>query len=273
MAYLKEPPPERGVPLAAIPGVARVVADNPGPMTYHGTNTWLIETPGGILVLDPGPDDAAHLDAVDRATAGEAVGIVLSHGHGDHCAGAAALAARLGVPVWGHADFASRVASIDRTLAEGDAIGGLAVLWTPGHARDHICLARDDGVVFTGDQVMAWSSSVVPHPSGSMVDFLRSLERLRDRGDRLYLPGHGPALPDPAPFVHQLIGYRRRREEKILQALAEGPATADDLTAGLYARRGPDLYVAARNNVEAHLAKLAAEGAATLGDDGRWHAA
>jgi glyoxylase-like metal-dependent hydrolase (beta-lactamase superfamily II) len=261
LAYLTEPEPPRGVPLEVIPGVRRVVAANPGLMTYHGTNTFLIETEAGLVVLDPGPDDAAHLAAVGAAAAG-AVAIVLSHGHYDHCQGAGRLAAALGAPVYGHASFDSRSAVIERPLAEGDTVAGLAVLHTPGHARDHICLARPDGVLFTGDQVMAWSSSVVPYPSGDMRAFIASLERLRDRGDRLALPGHGPALGDPAPFIDQLIRFRERRERAIVELLARGPASVDELTAALYAKRGPQLFLAARNNVQAHLAKLEADAAA-----------
>jgi glyoxylase-like metal-dependent hydrolase (beta-lactamase superfamily II) len=259
LPYLTEPEPERGVPLEVIPGVRRVVAGNPGLMTYHGTNTYLIETEAGVVVLDPGPDDEAHLAAVGAA-AGGAAAILLSHGHYDHCQGAGRLAAALGAPVYGHACFDSRSAAIDRPLADGDTVAGLAVLHTPGHARDHLCFARPDGVVFSGDQVMAWSSSVVPYPSGDMRAFIASLERLRDRGDPLMLPGHGPALPDPAPFIDQLIRFRERREREIVELLARGPTSVDALTAALYAKRGPQLFLAAKNNVQAHLAKLEAEG-------------
>ena len=262
MSYLKEPLPTRGVPLPVLPGVRRIVADNPGPMTYHGTNTYLIETDEGLVFLDPGPDEAEHIAALARAADGAAA-ILLSHGHYDHCQGAGRLAQALDVPVYGHAEFDSGSAVIDRPLAEGETVAGLSVLHTPGHARDHICFARPDGVVFTGDQVMAWSSSVVPFPSGDMVAFIRSLERLRDRRDRLYLPGHGPALADPAPFIDQLIEHRVRRERAIVEALASRPASIDELTATLYAKRGPQLFRAARNNVRAHLAKLEAEGVAT----------
>lgn len=272
MAYLTEAPPPHGVPLPVLPGVRRIVADNPGPMTYHGTNTLLIDGEAGTLVLDPGPDDAAHLEAVAGA-ADDIAAILLSHGHQDHCAGAGRLAEMLGgVPVFGHPAFRSGAATIDRPLEDGMTIGGLAVLYTPGHAPDHLCFARGDGVLFTGDHVMGWSSSVVPFPSGDMGAFIRNLERVRDRGDRVLVPGHGPVIAEPAPFVDELIGNRLRREEEIVALVSRGPTTVDELTHALYAQRGPQLFVAARHNVLAHLAKLGAEGRA-VGDGDLWRMA
>ena len=260
MAYLTEPEPPRNLAQDVIAGVRRVVADNPGPMTYHGTNTFMIETPEGLLILDPGPDHPAHIAAVSAAAGGQAFAIVLSHGHYDHCAGARSLAAALNVPVYGFSPFESSRVTIDQPLADGDVIGGLAVLHTPGHASDHLCFARADGVVFTGDHIMGWSSSVVPYPSGSMANYIRNLERLRDRRDRLHLPGHGPVLPDPYEFINDLIQYRLRREQAILTAIDLGFGDVDALTAHLYAKRGAHLRVAAEHNVRAHLVKLHEEG-------------
>jgi glyoxylase-like metal-dependent hydrolase (beta-lactamase superfamily II) len=227
-------------------------------MTYHGTNTYLIEAPDGLIVLDPGPADEVHLDTIARAASG-AVAILLSHGHRDHCEGAPALAARLGVPVLGFRGFRSQVAQVTRGLDDGDRVGGMTCLHTPGHAPDHLCFARPDGITFSADQVMAWSSSIVPHPSGNMVAFLQSLRALRDRGDRLLLPGHGPALPDPVPFIDELIARRLEREREILDALRLQALTVEEIVQALYAKRGPSLAVAAANNVRAHLAKLEAE--------------
>lgn len=271
MAYLTEAEPPRNVAQHVIAGVRRVVADNPGPMTYHGTNTFLIETPDGLLILDPGPDMPEHLAAVAAAAGGRAFAIVVSHGHYDHCAGARSLARALGVPIYGFSPFDSNRVSIDRGLADGDVIGGLAVLHTPGHASDHLCFARDDGVVFTGDHVMGWSSSVVPYPSGSMADYIRNLERLRDRGDRLHLPGHGPVLTDPVGFIDDLIRNRLRREQSILTAIEAGLGEVDALTLHLYAKRGAHLRKAAEHNVRAHLVKLHDEGR-VQSKDGVWTA-
>lgn len=270
MAYLTEPAPPHYVPLPVLPNVRRIVAPNPGPMTYHGTNTYLIESGGGLIVLDPGPADGAHLDAIVQAAESRAAAIVLSHGHRDHCEGAPALAARLGVPVLGHRRFTSQVAQITRQLDAGDRIAGMTCLHTPGHAPDHLCLARPDGITFSGDQVMAWSSSVVPYPSGDMVAFIASLQALRDRGDRLILPGHGPALPEPAAFIDELIARRLTREAEILETLRRQALTVGELVQALYQRRGPSLVAAATNNVRAHLAKLEGEGRVAEEAGDRW---
>lgn len=260
MPYFSEPEPVRGVPLPIIPGVSRIVANNPSAMTYHGTNSYLIETPDGLMILDPGPDDSAHIAALATVAAGRAKAILLSHGHYDHCAGAPRLRDILDIPIYGYHAFAGSKAKIDVPLREGDRIGGMEVLYTPGHASDHICLARADGVVFTGDHIMAWSSSVVPYPSGSMAEFIASLQRMADRQDHLYLCGHGPALQNPSPFVRRLVHHRIAREADILQALREGMSSAETIAETLYQKRGAHLMVAAEHNVRAHLAKLLAEG-------------
>ena len=163
--------------------------------------------------------------------------------------------------------MAGKKASIDLPLREGDRIGGMEVIHTPGHASDHICLAAADGVVFTGDHIMAWSSSVVPHPGGSMADFITSLQRMADRQDRLYLCGHGPVLPDPAPFVRNLVYHRLRREGAVLQALRDGMTSSRAIANALYENRGSQLMEAAEHNVKAHLAKLLAEGRVQLEGD------
>ncbi len=266
MTYLREEEPVREQAMAVIPGVRRVVADNPGPMTYHGTNTYLIDTHEGLVVLDPGPDDDRHVAALTAACGGKAAAIVYSHGHYDHCAGGPALQAVLEAPVFGHSNFRSSVAGIDHPLEEGDTICGLRVLFTPGHAPDHICLELADGIVFTADHVMAWSSSIVPYPSGSMTDFIVSLQRLANRNDRLYLSGHGPALPSPSRFVHRLIDSRLRRESAIIDAVRDGLRSAESIAERLYRKRGSHLLKAAEHNVRSHLEKLVAEGVLTLRD-------
>tara|TARA_A100001391_G_scaffold145276_2_gene102923 strand:+ start:1740 stop:2561 length:822 start_codon:yes stop_codon:yes gene_type:complete len=266
LTYLREDEPLRGIALEVLAGVRRVIAPNPGPMTYHGTNTYLIETQEGLVVLDPGPADDNHIHAVADACGEVAAAIVLSHGHYDHCAGASALQAKLGVPIFGHSRFRSSVANIDNALDEGDVVCGLRVLFTPGHAPDHICLELEDGVVFTGDHVMAWSSSVVPYPTGDMSAFIASLQRLADRNDTLYLCGHGPLLPSPSGFVQRLIDNRLRRETAILEAVRGGMGTAEAISERLYRKRGTHLRKAAEHNVRSHLEKLLREGLLELRD-------
>lgn len=272
MAFLVEPNPPRQIPLPVIPGICRIVAPNPGPMTYHGTNTYLVDMPDGVVVLDPGPADAPHLHAVARAANGRAMAILLSHGHADHCAGVSMLADMLGTPVLGHESFTSRVASVTGWLRHGDRIGELTCLHTPGHAMDHLCFALPGGIVFSGDHVMSWSSSVVPFPSGDMRAYLANLAMLRDRRDRLLLPGHGPAVRSPSAFVDQLIDRRLKREGAIMTVLGSTSSTPEELVHRLYEGRASPAWRAAVHNVRSHLEKLQADGRVVSVEDGRWQA-
>ncbi len=267
MQFLTEAEPPRFVPLPAAEGIARIVAPNPGPMTYHGTNTWLIEGADGITVLDPGPDDAAHVQAILAAAGGRIARIVASHSHADHVGAIPALRAATGAPVLGFAPSQDPGLRPDAALGDGDAVDGWTCLHTPGHAADHLCLARD-GVVFSADHVMPWSSSVVSPPQGDMGAYMAGLRRLLARPDRLYLPGHGPPLPDPLPFVRALLAHRLAREAAILAALGPAPASTAALAGAIYPDLAPTLRAAAERNVLAHLLKLEAEGRAARGEDG-----
>ena len=259
MPFLTEPEPRRGVAHAVAPGIRRIVAPNPSVMTYWGTNTYLIEHPGGLLLLDPGPDDAAHVQAVLAAIDAPVAGILLSHTHHDHLGATAALRAATGAPVYAWHAPAAPGFTPDHALHDGDDACGWTALHTPGHASDHLCFAGPGGVLFSADHVMSWSSSVVGPPGGSMVAYFDSLRRLLGRDDRLYLPGHGPPLPDPRPFVADLLAHREQREAAILGALTDAPQTAMGLTEQLYSKIDPTLKRAAERNVMAHLQKLAGE--------------
>ena len=267
MAFLTEPEPQRGVALAVRPGIRRIVAANVGPMTYHGTNTYLIDAPDGLIVLDPGPDDPAHVAAV-LAAAGPVARILLSHTHHDHLGAVAALRAATAAPVFGWHDPADPGFAPDVRLQDGSVVDGWQALFTPGHASDHLCFAGPDGVLFSADHVMSWSSSVVSPPGGSMADYFASLHRLLARDDRMYLPGHGPPLPDPRPFVQDLLAHRMAREDAILAALGPEPVTTRALTDILYSQVDERLRRAAERNVLAHLLKLRDENRAADGAGG-----
>lgn len=267
-----EPPPPRGVPIEEADGVFRVVAGNPGPMTYHGTNTWFVRGEDERLtVVDPGPEDPAHLEAVLRAGNGRIGTILVSHWHQDHLGNAAALARALDLPLHGHALLAERVDAPLLAIGDGDRAGGLVALHTPGHAQDHLCFARADGLLFTADHVMGWSTSVVPPPPhGDAGDYVRSLQRLLDRDDGMYLPGHGPTVARPRTLVAALLSQRQRREREILRAVSEGHDTVTSLRACLYPTLKTGLDFAARANIEGFLALLAAKGALAADGD-NWH--
>ena len=257
MAYLTEAAPPRGEAMTMAPGIRRIVADNPGPMTYHGTNTYLIEGPDGISVLDPGPDDPAHLAAV-RQAAGQVARILISHSHIDHVAGLATFRAMAAAPVFA---FSPDLAP-DHVLADGDSIAGWTALHTPGHAPDHLCFARNDGVVMSADHVMGWSSSIVSPPDGDMAAYFASLHRMLRRDDRLYLPGHGPAIADPRGHTQFLLDHRIARETAILAALGQGRRRVPDVVDAVYAELADHLRPAAERSVLSHLVKLKAEGRA-----------
>lgn len=260
MSFYTESAPPRGEATTVAPGVLRVVADNPSKMTYHGTNTYIIETGEGIFVLDPGPaDDQAHLSFLIALLDGRAAGIIVSHHHSDHLGLVPQLRSALNVPVYAYAAFADDTFIPEMPLSEGDEVAGMTALHTPGHASDHLCFARDDGVLFTGDHVMSWNSSIVAPPDGSMTDYCAQLRRLLERRDKLYLPGHGPSLYDPWPYTRRLLDHRERREREILDALAQKPASVQCLAAQLYRKTDLHLQWAAQRNVEAHLAKLRQE--------------
>lgn len=287
--FLKDDPLPVGAIAEVARGVRRILCGNPGPFTNRGTNTWIIGRGGSVAVLDPGPEDAAHLAAILRATAGERIThILVSHTHRDHSPGVAALQAATGARTFGFGphltppdqggeggDHAFRP---DVTLPDGAAIEGddwrLAAIHTPGHCANHLCFALEGtGILFSADHVMSWSTSVVSPPDGDMATYMRSLARLAQRDDRLYLPGHGPPLPEPAPFVAALAAHRREREAMVLDALRRaGRATARDLVPPVY---GPALDArlvpAAARSLLAHLVKLGAEGAAARDGD-HWEA-
>jgi glyoxylase-like metal-dependent hydrolase (beta-lactamase superfamily II) len=270
------------------PQVRRILCDNPSAFTFRGTNTYLIGGGRGVAVLDPGPADAAHLAAILRATSGERITqILVSHTHRDHSPGARALAEATGAVTYGHGPHATPAVESgdhafqpDIRVADGEAVQGadwrVTALFTPGHCGNHLCFALDGtGILFSADHVMSWSTSVVSPPDGNMRDYMRSLGKLRAREgeDRLYLPGHGPPLPDPMPFLDALSAHRMKREARIVAALrAHGPATLEALVGPVYGPLDPRLIGAAARSMLAQLLMLEEDGAATC-RDGLWTAA
>jgi glyoxylase-like metal-dependent hydrolase (beta-lactamase superfamily II) len=261
------------------PLVARVLAPNPSPYTFTGTQTHLVGT-SDLAVIDPGPDDPAHLDALLAAIAGRPVtAIVITHTHRDHSPLSRALKAATGAPIVGctplvlddpgaRADAAfDRDYAPDRVLADGDQIAGagwtLAAVATPGHTSNHLAFALEESrALFSGDHVMGWSTTVISPPDGDMADYLASLAKLMLRDDRVYYPAHGEAIDNPCRFVRGLIGHRKQREGQILRLLERGvgerPAMVDQMYVGI----DPRLKGAAERSVLAHLIDLERRGRA-----------
>ena len=226
-------------------GVTRVRAGNPSPYTLDGTNTYVVDG----WVVDPGPDEPAHLDRVAEA-AGQIAGIALTHDHPDHSEGAPALAERAGVPVW--------------RPRGGERAGPLEAIATPGHAPDHVAL-RWRGVVFAGDTVLGAGSVFVAPGDGAMAAYLDSLRRLRELdGLEVIAPGHGPFVWDPVAKIDEYIAHRLEREQRVLDAIAAGARTRDELLDAAWDdvpfAQAPVLRVAAGVTLDAHLEKLRDEG-------------
>ena len=264
MPFLTEPEPERGALQPLMPGISRIVAANPGPMTYFGTNTYLIESPDGLLVLDPGPEEhPEHVEAIVRHTGGKIAYILLSHAHHDHFGAIADLKARTNVPTVGFTTSIDERFEADIKLKDGDRFANLTAIHTPGHAADHLCLALNapngDRVLFSADHVMSWSTSVVSPPNGNMKHYFESLELLLKREDDVFLPGHGPALREPRTLVREMLTHRQARENAIATALKAGPASTYTLMDTLYSQVDPRLRRAAERNVLAHLEKMEIE--------------
>jgi glyoxylase-like metal-dependent hydrolase (beta-lactamase superfamily II) len=274
--------PEAGRLDRLSPLVRRLVAPNPGPFTCTGTCTYIVGE-GRVAVIDPGPDDPGHVAALLAALGDEEVeAILVTHTHRDHSPGARLLRALTGVPVVGcgpHraarplADGESnrlegsgdREHAPDRVMADGETVElagqAFTALATPGHTMNHLCLALPEaGTLFTGDHVMGWSTSIVAPPDGAMAPYMASLDKLRDRAETLWLPGHGGAVREPQRFLRGLIAHRRMREAAIMQVLREGPASIAAVTPRLYAGLDPRLLPAAGLSVFAHLEDLLGRG-------------
>ncbi|TCO70271.1 MBL fold metallo-hydrolase [Rhodovulum euryhalinum] len=280
------------------PGLRRVLAPNPSPMTFRGTNSYILGE-GRVAVIDPGPALPAHLDALLAALApGETVShILVTHSHVDHSPLARPLSQATGAPVLAFGDSrAGRRADLaglaglgggegvdtgfapDLRLADGEAVAGdgwrVVAIHTPGHMGNHLSFAWEDAL-FTGDHVMGWASSMVSPPDGDLGAFMASLDRLAARPEQVLYPGHGAPVADGPARLAELAAHRRARRVQVLDALAAGPATPAEIAQAIYTDTPPALLPAATRNVLAHLIELAdnflAAADAEMGADARWH--
>ena len=274
--------PATGSVTEIAPGIRRIVAENPGAFTFTGTCSYLL---GGadVIVIDPGPEGDDHLTRLMREI-GEArvAGILVTHTHRDHSPLARALQARTGAPIYGCAPHAParplRLGEInpldassdgdhrpDHLLRDGDRITladhAFEVLATPGHTANHLVFSLEGGVVFSGDHIMGWSTTIVAPPDGAMGPYMASLDAMAAReDDRIYLPGHGGPVTDPRRFARALLQHRRQRESQIMDRLANGPMTIPLLVEANYPALDPRLTGAAALSVFAHLEDLAERG-------------
>ncbi|QIO52956.1 MBL fold metallo-hydrolase [Rhizobium leguminosarum bv. trifolii] len=275
-----EPAYGQAVPVVA--GVERVTVNNPGPFTFFGTNSYIVGA-SSVAVIDPGPEDEAHFQALMAALAGRAVThIVVSHTHRDHSPLAKRLQAATGAVTVGQGPHrparplregeinpfseSSDLSCVpDITLGDGESLSGdgwaLSAVLTPGHTANHAAFAlagRD--ILFSGDHVMAWSTSIVAPPDGSMADYMESLDRLIARDDRLLLPGHGGPVTEPASFLRALKAHRLRREQAVLARVQAGDRQIAEMVKVIYRDTDPKLHGAAALSVLAHIEDLLERG-------------
>jgi glyoxylase-like metal-dependent hydrolase (beta-lactamase superfamily II) len=263
-----------------VPGVRRIMANNPGPFTFKGTLSYIIGK-GKVAIVDPGPDDPKHIAALLDAVRNETVThIFVTHTHRDHSPATPAVKAATGATVYaegphraarplhigehnpldasGDRDFRPDVALKDGEVVSGDG-WAIEAVTTPGHTANHMAFAlKGNDVLFAGDHVMAWATSIVAPPDGAMSDYMASLDKLRRRGETVYLPGHGPAIRDAPRFVNYYILHRKAREASILHRLGKGATDIPSIVRAIYIGLDPRLTGAAGLSVLAHLEDLVA---------------
>lgn len=265
------------------PGIRRILAANPSPMTHWGTNTYIVGE-GRVAVIDPGPALPGHLENILSALdPGEEIeAIFVTHSHRDHSELSLPLAAATGAPVLAFGDSSSGRSAFMTKLANQDQVGGgegvdkdfrpheslshqqimhgtdwtITALWTPGHFGNHMCFAWND-VLFSGDHIMGWASSLISPPDGDLAAFMTSAEQLAQRSDRVFYPGHGAPITAPKTRTRWLIDHRNSREDEIMKVLANGPAGISHIADRIYPDLSPLLVLAAKRNIFAHLIDLA----------------
>ncbi|TNE39552.1 MAG: MBL fold metallo-hydrolase [Sphingomonadales bacterium] len=286
------PSPEHDVPptgevISLSPLVSRILAPNPSAFTYTGTQSYVVGR-DEVALIDPGPVDGAHLDALIAAVAGRPVKAILcTHTHRDHSPAAMLLADRMGAPVIGCGpltldDDGPRADAAfdadyrpDEVMTDGVPLGGdgwtIEAVTTPGHTSNHLCyVLREEKALFTGDHVMGWSTSIVSPPDGDMADYMRSMQKLLDRDDAVYYPAHGEAIVTPQRLVRGMMGHRKHREGQIVRHINADPAgmRISAMVPEMYKGVDRRLHPAAARSVLAHLLDLERRGLARhLGDD------
>ncbi len=277
--FVIEPEVDYGAVVEMAPGLRRVVANNPGKFTYRGTGTYIVGR-GRVAIVDPGPDDADHIEAVLAAVDDEQVeALLVTHTHRDHSPASQAVAEATGAPTYGFGphppadddDGKSEERGDlrfvpDAPVVHGDVVEGpswsFECLYTPGHISNHIAYRwREAAGVFTGDHIMGWSTTIVPPPDGNMTDYLASLRLLADcPDDRVYWPTHGPPVTEPHALVEALYAHRLDRERQILECLTTGPQTITEMVRVMYADVAPELHEPAARSVLAHLIAMTGDG-------------
>ncbi len=267
--------------------ITRIIAPNPGPFTYTGSGTYLIEGADETVVIDPGPDDEGHINLLAEYAPKPIKTVLITHTHTDHSGGARRLLAKTGATSFGFgphpsppdqaapaldegADFGF---APDRLLKDGEELSieglNLSAVHTPGHISNHLCFhLGEENALFTGDHMMGWATTVVAPPDGNMADYMKSLDLLLGRNDAIYYPTHGAPITEPRAFVEAVKAHRLGRDQSVLAALQSGPKTIPNIVDEVYVGLSAPLKMAAGLNVLAHLQMHEAEGRVQRGSDG-----
>ena len=275
--FVREVEFEYGAVDQVTPLIRRVICNNPGGFTFHGTGTYIIGR-GNVAVIDPGPLDDEHISALERAVEGETVThILITHTHRDHSPAAIPFKATTGAPTYGYGphggdrggpkveeggDYEFRP---DHEIKDGAVIEGAGwtfeAIHTPGHTSNHLCFAlHEENAIFTGDHVMGWSTSVISPPDGDMAHYMNSLTKLLTRKEEIYWPTHGPPITAPKAHVEAFIAHRKGREDAILDCIRDGRTTIPEMVEIMYADVDPRLHGAAGRSVFAHLVHMSDTG-------------
>ena len=274
------------------PGIRRVIAENPSPFTLYGTGTYIIGT-GEVAVVDPGPADAAHIGAILKAVEGETIShILITHTHMDHSPGARILKEHCDAPTYAYGPHGAgkleqgveveeggdMAFQPDHKINPGDILSGpdwtVECVYTPGHTSNHMCFAyQEQKVLFTGDHVMGWSTSIISPPDGDMAAYMASLELLLERDDEVYWPTHGPAITDPKTHVRAFIAHREERVKQILACVADGVSHIADMVPIMYADTPEFMYPAAARSVMAAIEHMVGRGQLTCEGDAQMNSA
>lgn len=261
------------------PGIRRVIANNPSPFTFHGTGTYILGT-GSVAVIDPGPDDETHIDAILASIPGETVShILVTHTHMDHSPGCRLLQAKTGAPTYAYGPHgAGKIEQgvqveeggdmdfdPDHLVTHGEIIQGgdwsVECVYTPGHTSNHLCFQlREQKALFTGDHVMGWSTSIISPPDGDMADYMLSLELLLERDDEIYWPTHGPCIDEPKAHVEAYIAHRLEREQQIVACIEGGTYKIREMVPLMYKDTPEFMYPAAARSVLAAMENLVKKG-------------
>lgn len=275
--------PAYGQALPVAPGVARITVNNPSAFTFHGTNSYIVGAGETVALIDPGPEDDEHFESLMQALGDRTLShIFVSHTHRDHSPLARRVKAATGAMTVGqgphraarplHAGEVNPFAESsdmdfvpDLALGDGETVNGdgwaLTALWTPGHAANHACFALEGtGIVFSADHVMAWATTVVAPPDGAMADYMTSLDRMLQRNDTLFFPGHGGPVREPAAFMRGLRTHRRMRERAILERIKAGDRLIPEMVQAIYRDTDSRLHGAAALSVLAHIEDLIEKG-------------